>query len=65
MTLQTINRSKHLKFTHCFAIACVIASLALFVAGFSGVANFALGLAAVVEILGSAITGKQSNDTER
>ncbi|GDY38650.1 hypothetical protein ACINB_45420 [Acidovorax sp. NB1] len=50
---------------HYVAILSVVAALALFVAGFSGAAGFALVLGTAVEIVGAMITGKQGNDTER
>ncbi len=50
---------------HYVAILSVVTALALFVAGFSGAAGFALVLGTAVEIVGAMITGKQGNDTER
>ena len=50
---------------HCVAVLSVIAAVALFVAGFSGAAGFALIFGTVVEIIGAMITGKQGNDTEQ
>lgn len=50
---------------HYVAILSVVTALALFVAGFSGAAGFALVLGTAVEIIGAMITGKQGNDTER
>lgn len=50
---------------HIFSIACVIVSVALFLAGHAGLAGFICVLATVVELLGAAITGKQGNETER
>jgi hypothetical protein len=47
------------------AILCVIAAVALSVAGASGAAGFVLMLGAGVEIIGAMVTGKQGNDTER
>lgn len=54
-----------MKLTHCLSIACVLASLALLVAGHAMRASFFFVLGTVIELLGSAITGKQGNDTER
>lgn len=54
-----------MKVVHCFSMACVIVAIGLLVAGASGAAAFALGLSIAVELVGSAITGKQTNDTER
>ena len=50
---------------HVVSIGSVIASVALFVAGFEGMAGFALVFSTVVELVGSVVTGKQGNDTER
>ena len=46
-------------------VLSVITAVALFVAGFSGAAGFALMFGTVVEIIGAMITGKQGNDTEQ
>ena len=60
------HQSKRLmKPFHVVSIGSVIASVALFVAGFKGMAGFALVLSTVVELVGSVVTGKQGNDTER
>ena len=50
---------------HVVSIGSVIASVALLVAGFEGMAGFALVISTVVELVGSVVTGKQGNDTER
>ncbi len=52
-----------MKLTHCLSIAFVLISLALLVAGHTGAAGFFFVLSTVIELLGSAITGKQGNDT--
>ncbi|MCR8959748.1 hypothetical protein M0765_018985 [Variovorax sp. S2] len=54
-----------MKIIHCFSIACVVVALGLFAAGVSGVAVFMLGLSTVIELVGSAVVGKQTNDSER
>jgi hypothetical protein len=63
--LLHINREQTLRIVHCFSVACVIVALGLFAAGGSGAAVFMLGLSTVIEILGSATVGKQTNDSER
>ena len=45
--------------------ACVVAAVALAIAGHSGAAGFALMLGTGIEIIGAMVTGKQGNDTER
>jgi hypothetical protein len=52
-----------LKLVHCFSLACVAVALGLFAAGVSGAAVFMLGLSSVIELVGSAVTGKQTNDS--
>jgi hypothetical protein len=47
------------------AIFCVIAAVALAVAGLDGAAGFALLLGTAIEIVGAMFTGKRGNDTER
>jgi hypothetical protein len=53
------------KFVHCFSMACVVAAIGLLAAGASGAAAFAFGLSIAVELVGSVVTGKQTNETER
>ena len=60
------HQSKRLmKPFHVVSIGSVIASVALLVAGFEGMAGFAFVFSTVVELVGSVVTGKQGNDTER
>jgi len=49
---------------HYVAVACAIASWALFMINAAEIAGITLVLGTVVEIIGSMITGKQGNDTE-
>lgn len=50
---------------HGIAIACAVGALGLLVAGLPGAAAAVIGLSTLVELVGAAITGKQTNDTER
>ena len=50
---------------HLFSVVSVVASLVLLVAGASGLAGVVFALGVVVEIVGSALTGKQSNEGTR
>ena len=63
--IATHQSGPTLKIVHCFSIACVAVALGLFAAGVSGVAVFMLGLSTVIELVGSAVVGKQTNDSER
>mgnify|MGYP003576564256 CR=1 FL=1 len=54
-----------MKYVHLFAVVTLVASVILLVTGLSGAASFVLGLGVLVEIIGSALTGKQSNDGPR
>ncbi|HTH10723.1 MAG TPA: hypothetical protein VMA55_14245 [Acidovorax sp.] len=47
------------------AIFCVIAAVALAVAGLGGAAGLILLLGTAIEIVGAMFTGKRGNDTER
>lgn len=50
---------------HWIAVFCVIAAVALGVAGLDGAAGLPLMLGTAVEIIGAMLTGKQGNDSER
>ncbi|MBB3182416.1 hypothetical protein [Variovorax sp. Sphag1AA] len=54
-----------MKFVHIFSLSSVVAAVVLLVAGASGAAAGVFALGVLVEIIGSALTGKQSNEGMR
>ncbi|MFC5608120.1 hypothetical protein [Variovorax soli] len=54
-----------MKYVHLCSVVILVASIILLIAGASGVAAVVFALAGLVEIVGSALTGKQSNDGMR
>ena len=54
-----------MKYVHLSSLVILVVSLALLVAGASGVAAAVFALGVLGQIIGSALTGKQSNDGTR
>jgi hypothetical protein len=65
MMIRHSSGGTPVKFVHYFSIACIVLAIGLLAAGGSGAAFFAFGLSIAVELVGSIITGKQTNDTKR
>jgi hypothetical protein len=56
---------ENLKAIHLLSIACLLVAIGLFFSGASKFAGLVFCLSVVVEIVGSAITGKKKNDGTR
>lgn len=57
-----LYQDERMKSIHIFALASTVASFGLLAFGASGAAGLVLGLGIVVEIVGSILIGKQSNE---